>query len=436
MAMTVTGMEVRAVTDASPGFANDEARMAWQARERAREAGDWATVAELATRRHRAHPDEVAVLGELAEARLREGKRDVAKQWLDRWEEAQGEPSASMWALRGEWWQAEHNQEEARKAWEQSYELEPSLQVARFLTEESLWTDPPERLAYEALMKRIAQDHGLLKARRIAAESAARGRDWEAYGKLVRLLNDEATRSAMREAAALERMVSEKNLARLQRLDAEIASESSGLALAKRSLFFTDFGLNALGVEDGEAAAQKNPKMMLPRVAWARALWGRRDVASVRELSVVVKPESVDLLPAGLPELERLDAQVAAAADGEIPKKALLERAQLLVTIGQPYLAELDLEALGDHVNATADGLACRGDCLMARRKRQEARDAYRRALELKDDHEGAWEGLGQIAMVTADYREAAERYGYLLQRNPENEAYQQSLSLARSRIR
>lgn len=391
---------------------------------------DWSTVAETAIRLLAKNPEQHALMGQIAEARLHQDDLKACQAWLERWEAKTPEATGPMLALRGQLASASGNTSEARAHWEHSYEITPSPEVARRLSDPSLWEDE-ERPIFEGFMTRIARDYHFTQALNVAAEVSVRDRDWKQCEAWIGILNELHTQKAMRIAAKFEGLVNARQA--LAQHDKASASETPGLALAARADFFRSHQLLQLAIEDARLSLLRAPRMVAPRMTLSLCLAARGDAEAAQTLRVVVQnnqalPDETSRL-----KLAKLDAAVSAKV---IEPATFLHRALLLADIGQPFLALDDLEAAGPALAYSAQGWSCRGDCLRIQRNHEGAREAYETSLEKDASLKAAWLGLAKLADQRADQPAAIKRYTWLVEQEPKNESFQESLARAKASLR
>ena len=223
----------------------------------AKKQRDWSTAAETAIRSLEKDPSQHTLFGGIAEARLHQNDLEDCAKWLARWEATVDQPTAEMHALRGELALSNQNLREARSYWEKSYELAPSQNVARRLTDPDLWKED-ERPAYESLMVNVASSYPLTQALKIASEAAIRNRDWAHCQERVNTLNELGTQSGMSTAAALEAILEQRQL--LAQHDAHLTEKESGLGYARRANFFREHQILQLAIEDARKALAEAEK--------------------------------------------------------------------------------------------------------------------------------------------------------------------------------
>ena len=67
------------------------------------------------------------------------------------------------------------------------------------------------------------------------------------------------------------------------------------------------------------------------------------------------------------------------------------------------------------------DRLLARGDSLLAQKKLEEAGEAFKAALKIDRDLIQAYAGLGKIAIAQEKWGDASDKFGKVLDRDPEN---------------
>lgn len=389
---------------------------------------DWTTAAEVAQRWLQEDSSQLALNGRIAEARLRSGQLEDSESWLARWESTAEILTSEMLALRGELAQARDEPSLARDLWTRSYEKQPDVDVARRLTNRNLW-GADERTLYESWMKRVSADFQFVVAMRVTGEAAVRARDWEGLSKVIGILNDLSTSSAMRAAATFESLAVKE----LAPHDAAVRDQASGLALARRAHFFLTQQLKQLAMEDATEALARAPRMVLPKITLAQCKNRYEDDEEIRALGVVTIEERTQLPPETRLAIDRLDHAVSQPV---IDPEVFLKRALALASCGQYYLALDDLTAAGPTMEQSADGLACQGECLLTQRKNDAAKQAFEQALFIDPNHSQAYSKLAVLATQRADYAEAIERYRWLVARSPDDKILAQGLRDAQSRLR
>lgn len=392
---------------------------------------DWSTAAEVGIRWLGEAPAETRVLGLVARARFQEGDLSGAEVWLERWEaSAKDAPTAAMLALRGELARVREEPDKARRDWMRSYELKVDADVARRLMDLDYWGGVDREL-YEHWMARVAADFQFVAAVEVTAESLIRQRNWSQVQHLTRTLNEMGTAPAMRTAASLEPVLESRET--LRQHDTAVRDLNSGLALARRAHFFLQYELNQLAMEDAEEALVRAPRMVLPRFTQARVHARRGERDKIRVLRVVTQKNHAVLSEEAQASLDRLDHLVSQKV---VAPESFLQRALVLASSGQPFLAAQDLVVAGPAMRSSADGLACQAEVFIAERRVAEARQAYEKALEIDGAHRASWAGLAKLAMARADYPEAIRRYQWLTQNEPDDEAFAARIAEARERTR
>ncbi len=399
--------------------------------EEAKSRQDWVSLAEMLTRQLEKTPDWHDLKGELAKAYLKQGDWERCEAWIEKWETHDSISAAGRLHLLGRLAWDREQPGLARDHWIASYFTHPTIDAARSLTHVRIWEgiDP---VRHEAWMKRIAQHFPLVKALSVTAMATVRDRDWPRLRNMIRTLNGQATRDAMREAARFENVV--KHVNAVNNADKAFKRLNEGAALANRARLWLYLQCTPLAEEDAKRAREVGPRRVLPQLALAACYHNRGDDEAVQALQVVTKEDLTNLGDDAWETLTLLDDRANAAT---VAPKTYLDRANLLERLKQPYLALKDLQSYRDAGEESAVALVCEGRCLQQTGAAHDARTAFEKALNADGEIVGAWRGLAELAMQRADYAEAIKRYRWLASHDPnKNNDHEERLAVCQSRIR
>ena len=260
-------------------------------------------------------PSQAALLGDIAHARLQQNEVDDCAKWLARWEASVDQPTAAMLALRGDLARSQDKRAEAREHWVASFELAPSQEVARSLTDSDLWDDV-DRTDYESTMARVAKNYHFVQALKVTTEAAVRERDWTRCLQRIETLNNLGTQSGMSTAAIFEAVVGQREV--LAQHDARVKNEHSGLNYARRADLFRAQQLLQLAIEDARKARSLAPRMVLPRITLALCLAAQKHEEELTNLRVVVRKNQALLDEKTRLALDKLDHAASVTEKGFI----------------------------------------------------------------------------------------------------------------------
>ena len=396
----------------------------------AKKRQDWSTTAETAIRWLEKDPSQAALLEDIAHARLQQNEVDDCAKWLARWEASVDQPTAAMLALRGDLARLQDNRAEAREHWVASFELAPSQEVARSLSDSDLWNDV-DRTDYESTMARVAKNYHFVQALKVTTEAAVRERDWTRCLQRIETLNNLGTQSGMSTAAIFEAVVGQREV--LAQHDARVKNEHSCLNYARRADFFRAQQLLQLAIEDARKARSLAPRMVLPRITLALCLAAQKHEEELTNLRVVVRKNQALLDEKTRLALDKLDH---AASESLVKPMIFLDRALVLASTSQPYLALDDLELAGPALKASAKGWTCLGKCRAIAEDTTGAQQAFEEALKQDATHADAWEALANLAMDRADYPEAIRRLTWLVKHAPDPSPFSKQRATAEARLR
>ena len=395
----------------------------------AKKRHDWSTIAETAIRWLEKDPNQHALMGSIAAARLHQSDLQDCAKWLARWEASVDQPTAEMFALRGELALANQNLVTARASWEQSYKLAPSQQVARRLTDPDLWSKD-ERTVYESMMIQVCSNYHFVQAIEVANEAAIRERNWERCQEHIKNLNELGTQSGMSAAATFEAILEQRPM--LAQQDAAIAKEETGLSYARRADFFRSHRMLQLAIEDARNSRSLAPRMVLPRITLALCLAARGQEEELSDLRVVVKNKQALIDKKARSVLDKLDH---AASQSIVEPHVFLDRAVALASANQPYLALDDLKLAGPALKNSTKGWICVGHCRAVTDNTEGAQQAFEEALKHDANSPEAWEALADLAMERADYPQAIRRLTWLVDHKPDSHQFSKQLAIAKARL-
>jgi tetratricopeptide (TPR) repeat protein len=214
-----------------------------------------------------------------------------------------------------------------------------------------------------------------------------------------------------------------KFLAQIRELDARLAmTPEDDQLLADRALFFLRGQDYELALIDAEAAGQKAPWAMRPRLFRAVALIELGRASECEGFGVDPRLRFASLSPEFLETVGRLDAEILLERDNA---ELYISRAWQLNEIGQPKLALEDAEtALRNDANSAA-ALVEASYALTKLVRKDDALQRISHATEVDPTLPTAWQYRGELEMAREDYPAAIISFSRVLALNQTTAALQ-----------
>jgi tetratricopeptide (TPR) repeat protein len=232
------------------------------------------------------------------------------------------------------------------------------------------------------------------------------------YQKAIELAPDDP--DVHRGAKVFERL--SKFLPGIRELDARLAmTPEDDQLLTDRALSFLRGQDAELALVDAEAAAQKAPWAMRPRLFRAAALIELGRSAECEALGVNPRLRFSALASEFLETISRLDAEISLERDNA---ELYVSRAWQLNEIGQPKLALEDAETALRNDSSLATAQMEASYALTKLERRDEALQQIKRATELDPQLPNAWQYRGELEMAAEDYVAAIESFTRVLANN------------------
>lgn len=198
-----------------------------------------------------------------------------------------------------------------------------------------------------------------------------------------------------------------KFLTQIRELDAHLAlTPEDDQLLADRALLFLRSEDYELGAIDSQAAAQKGPWAMRPRLFRALAAIGLGRANESTALGVDPRLRLSALSAEFLETMSRLDSEISLERSNP---ELHISRAWQLNEIGQPTLALEDAESALGQEEKSAGAHAEKSYALTKLGRAEEALAEIKRATELDPNFSAAWHYRGELEMTREDFAAAIE---------------------------
>ena len=351
------------------------------------DTAEWATKAELSTRKLEKDPHDEKAWAELARARLKQGDWKRAEKAVADWRAAVAHPSPMIERVEAELAVANGDSEAAIPAWKKYLDLKPGdkegwLSLSQACSNEHEWKEAVDAATHALAIKK---DAWTLMQR---AESLIRLRDWSGAEADVREANkldpmDSTTKTLF---PVFER--SKEWLPMVTKLDASIAADPKTVGLLiDRAEWLTGEGFTDAGGDDVEAAFKLDPRSLRVRFWNGIMAWERNNADQAGD--VMKFPFSSVTVPFEI-ELKKMDASTDPEA-----------RAQFLLKNQQPLMA---LHEVGD-----TRGSVAKAQALLDLSRLPEAGAAARHAVEAHADDATAWLLLARVELGNGNIKETLD---------------------------